>query len=94
MSDEMRLPVNGDFHVQAKNADGTWRGIAYRKTLPHATQLALWVARTDKTEARVREISRGVRVDRWRPVFVCQKDGTYTGRRDYEPDYGDGQGSF
>lgn len=93
MSDEMRLPVNGDYHVQAKNADGTWRGIAYRKTLPHATQLALWVARTDKTEARVRELDRGIRVDRWRPVFVCQKDGSYTGRLAYE-DYGDGQGSF
>lgn len=92
MSDEMRLPVNGDFHVQAKNADGTWRGIAYRQKLPHATQLAMWVARTDKTEARVREVYRGARVDRWRPVFVCQKDGSYKGDRDCDDDYGDGQG--
>lgn len=94
MSDEMRLPVNGDYHIQAKNADGTWRGIAYRRELHHATQLALWVARTDKTVARVREVRRGARVDHWHPVFLCQKDSTHTGKRYEDEDYGDGQGSF
>lgn len=84
----MRLPVNGNYHVQAKNVDGTWRGIRYRNGLHHATQLALWVAHTDKTDARVREIRGG----HWHQVFACQRDGSYTGKRYPDADYGDGQG--